>query len=78
MVRIQLEPEVLSKLRSAGDRVEIIDEAGVVVGWYEPIRRIPPEVLDSCPYTDEELTEFAKQATTGRPLRDILRELGAE
>ncbi|MGL4512889.1 MAG: hypothetical protein ACRCT8_07335 [Lacipirellulaceae bacterium] len=78
MVRIQLEPDVLSKLRSAGDRVEIIDEAGAVVGWYEPLRRIPQEVLDSCPYTDEELAEFAKKATTGRPLREILRDLGAE
>jgi hypothetical protein len=75
MVRIQLEPEVLSKLRSAGDRVEIIDEAGAVVGWYEPLRGIPQELLDSCPYSDEELAEFARDPGPGRTLAEILRDL---
>jgi hypothetical protein len=69
------DPALLSQL-SAGDRLELKDPSGRVLGVFIPegLGHLPPGVKS--PFTDEELAELRKQQT-GRPLKDILRDLQA-
>ena len=70
------DPALLSQL-SAGDRLELKDPSGRVLGVFIPEGLgVPPPGVKS-PFTDEELGELRKQRT-GRPLKDILRDLEAK
>ncbi len=70
------DPQLLAQLRSAPDQVELKDPDGNVLGRLavECLGKLPPGVKS--PFTDEERAERRKHRT-GRPLKDILRDLGA-
>ncbi len=71
------DPGLLALLRQAGGSVELKDPDGNVLGLFavEGLGRLPPGVTS--PFTDEQRTEMRKERT-GRPLKDILRDLGAQ
>jgi hypothetical protein len=68
------DPTLLAQLRQASDVVELTDPDGNVIGTFAAggLGVLPPGVKS--PFTDEERAEFRKQRT-GRPLKDILRDL---
>lgn len=70
------DPALLAQL-AMGDEVELTDPAGRRLGVFIPdgLGKLPPGVKS--PFTDEQLAEMRKQRT-GRPLADILRDLGAK
>ena len=71
------DPGLLAQLRQAGHTVELKDPDGNVLGLFaiEGLGRLPPGVTS--PFTDEQRAEMRKERT-GRPLKDILRDLGAQ
>ena len=71
------DPGLLALLRQAGGSVELKDPDGNVLGLFaiEGLGRLPPGVTS--PFTDEQRAEMRKERT-GRPLKDILRDLGAQ
>ena len=71
------DPGLLALLRQAGGSVELKDPDGNILGLFavEGLGRLPPGVTS--PFTDEQRAEMRKERT-GRPLKDILRDLGAQ
>lgn len=76
MSRVLLDASLPEKLREASDLVEVMDEAGRVLGVYTPIRVHLPPAGFQFPISDEEL-DRRNQVRTGRSLADILRDLEA-
>lgn len=70
------DPALLAQLRQASDTLELKDPDGRVLGRFvvEGLGRLPPGVKS--PFTDQERAEMRKQRT-GRPLKDIIRDLEA-
>lgn len=70
------DPSLLAQLRGAADVIELTDPEGNVLGRFaaETLGKLPPGVKS--PFSPEEMAERRK-TRTGRPLTDILRDLGA-
>ena len=64
-----------TRLKSLETAVEICDEAGRMIGYFQPVLSESPsgEGLE-CPIADEEI-ERRRQERGGRPLADILADL---
>ncbi len=71
------DPGLLAQLRQAGATVELKDPDGNVLGLFaaEGRGKLPPGVTS--PFTREEMEERRRNNRTGRPLKDILRDLEA-
>ncbi len=71
------DPALLAQLRQAGATVELKDPEGNVLGLFAVpgLGKLPPGVKS--PFTHEEMEERRKTHRTGRPLKDILRDLEA-
>jgi hypothetical protein len=71
------DPALLAQLRQAGEVVELKDPDGNVLGTFavEGRGKLPPGVKS--PFTREEMEERRRLHRTGRPLKDILRDLSA-
>lgn len=71
------DPTLLAQLRQAADVLELKDPDGNLLGTFavEGLGRLPPGVKP--PFTREEMEERRKQHRTGRPLKDIIRDLEA-
>lgn len=75
MSRITLTPELKALLAGANGRVELCDENGLRVGYFEPSE---PRGR-YWPFTDEEIQEARedrKKNEPGRTLDEILKEAG--
>lgn len=75
MTKLPLSESILTKLREVKQRVEICDEEGRIVGYFEPSiyagHIIPPEP------TEEELEESeAEESYTLAEVLDYLKTLG--
>jgi hypothetical protein len=70
------DPNLIAQLRQAGAIVELKDPDGNFLGSFhmEGLGKLPPGVKS--PFTDEERAAMRKERT-GRPLKDILRDLEA-
>ena len=67
------DPALLAQLAAARDPVDVHGPDGEYIGTFRPpLGKLPPGVKS--PFTDEERAEMRKQRT-GRPLKDILRDL---
>ena len=67
------DPTLLSQLKT-GDKVELKDPSGNLLGVFIPQGLgVPPGVKS--PFTEEEMAARRKEAKTGRPLANILRNL---
>ncbi len=71
------DPALLGQLRTAHTGVELRDPDGNVLGTltFEGRGKLPPGVRS--PFTREEMEERRKNNRSGRPLKDILRDLEA-
>lgn len=71
------DPVLLDQIRQASGVVDVRDPDGRVIAAITVPNegRMPPSVKS--PFTPDQLAEFRKQRT-GRPLADILRDIGAQ
>lgn len=72
-----MDAQLGEKLRAAADTVELIDEAGRVLGVYTPVRTHVPPSGFQFPITDEEL-DRRNAVRTGRSLDEIMADLKAK
>lgn len=72
------DPTLLAQLRQAGSTVELKDPEGNLLGTFavEGLGKLPPGVKS--PFTREEMEERRRRHRSGRPLKDILRDLEAQ
>jgi len=82
MTKVTLNADMVAKLSALDQPVELRDEAGALLGWYQPQVQLGPqptreELLASCPISEEELDRRSANRETGRPLVDVLRDLEA-
>jgi len=78
MTTITVTPELRRQLLDFSQPLEFRDEQGELLGFLDPAQRKPTyeELMASCPYTEEELRERARNfKDSGRTTEDILREL---
>jgi hypothetical protein len=71
------DPALIAQLRQAGGSVELTDPEGNVLGTFavDGLGKLPPGVKS--PFTREEMEERRQKHRSGRPLKDILRDLEA-
>ena len=73
MMRLCVDAALEAKLTQAGGPLEICDQAGRTIGFFQPTP--PPGTLkELSPFSDEEIEELSKQCS-GRPLNEILSDL---
>ena len=77
MQQIQIESPLSNKLMSLHGQVVLCDAEGYALGFFQPMgERLKVEDMQlESPLSAEEVEERRK-VRTGRPLEDILRELG--
>ena len=75
MNRVVLDPTTLAKLRDAWQTLELCDGNGQVVGRFVPIVD-RSKCADLEPQISEEELDRRERAGGGRPLADILKDLG--
>jgi hypothetical protein len=77
MTRLILDASALTILPKLTEAVELLDESGKTLGQFHPTKRAEgSQPSFKSPHTREELEQLRLQRT-GRPLADILRDLGA-
>ena len=75
MAQVTADPVLLDWLTGFREPVQVLNEAGQVVGFYQPAALAPPGwAKANTPHTREEL-EGRRQDQTGKPLADILKRL---
>jgi hypothetical protein len=74
MPRLLMDSALGTTLRTMADTVELVDEAGRVLGVYTPVRVHTPPPGYQFPITDEEL-DRRNAERTGRSLSEILADL---
>jgi hypothetical protein len=67
------DPGLLAQLVAVRQSVEVLGPNGEYVGTFQPPLGVPPPGFQ-VPFSDEEL-ERRRRNRTGRPLKDILRDL---
>jgi hypothetical protein len=78
MSRVTVDAATMARLHNLDEFLIFCDESGRTLGYFRP--GVPPDVPAggriTSPVSDEEIEELRKQRT-GRPLSDILKDLGA-
>jgi hypothetical protein len=74
MTRLILDQGALAKLRGVSEPTLICDQAGKVLGQYQPLSSADLYRCITVPFSDEEL-ERAAAEPGGRPLEAILKDL---
>jgi hypothetical protein len=78
MTTITIPKDLQLRLQGLKDRAELRSEDGRLIGFFNPKPTVE-ELMASCPHTEEELRERARNAKdTGRTTEDVLRELRAK
>jgi len=76
MTKLNIDSDLMARLGGLGDVVEFCDESGKTLGYFHPL--IDPAAAEAkgleCPFSREEL-ERRRGKRTGRPLKDILKDL---
>jgi hypothetical protein len=78
MVKLILTAEQRAVLNGSGEKIEVYDEQGNLLGHIEPV---PGQATGETPqggwgpFTAEEVEEALNQTDPGRPLADILADL---
>jgi len=75
MTKLVVDEVFGTRLKSLETAVEICDEAGRMIGYFQPVLSgAPSGDAPECPIPDEEI-ERRRQQRGGRPLADILADL---
>ena len=74
MISVKLDRSLMDKLRGFHERVELRDETGQVVGYFQPV--VEPATYHDVevPFSEEELDRFEKEPG-GRSLDEIVVDL---
>ena len=77
MTKVIVDDAFRTKLDGLRELVELCDQSGRTLGFFHPLLRTtdPAQPKVHSPLTDEEI-ERRRQEQTGRPLREILDDLG--
>jgi hypothetical protein len=70
MTRVIADATLPNRVRTVTDALEICDESGRILGYFHPAVRV------TSPFSREEL-ERRRQDRTGKPLSEVLRDIGA-
>jgi len=73
MMKLNVDAELQAKLTQAGGPLELCDESGRTIGYFQPALG-PGELKKMSPFSDEEIERLAKQRE-GRPLAEIWNDL---
>ena len=74
MTKLTIDKATRAKLRNLEERLEMYDESGSILGYFTPaVDRSMYEGVDA-PAREQELQRSEQE--TGRPLADILRDMG--
>lgn len=73
MMRLSVDAAFQAKLTQAGGPLEICDQSGRTIGFFQPTP-LPGTLKELSPFSDEEIEQLAKQRE-GRPLADIWNDL---
>jgi hypothetical protein len=76
MTRVIVDSVLRERLQATPDLVEVCDEAGNTLGYFCLASPAQTPVASRSPYSDEDIQRF-RQQNGGRPLADILKDLGA-
>ena len=76
MTRVIVNATIRAQLHNLDAALEVCDETGQTLGYFHPIVESGVSGKVASPYTDKEIEELRKQRT-GRPLAEILKDLGA-
>ena len=73
MVRLTVDQETRAKLQDLNQRLELCDETGRLLGYFQPV--VDPALYEGvdAPISEEELDR--RERESGRPLADILADL---
>lgn len=75
MTKVVADSQLSQRLRDAKEPVQVVDEAGRTLGFFDPLTVAGPGVAAArSPYSNEQL-EALRQQQGGRPLAEILRDL---
>lgn len=69
------DPELLAKLAAADGQIIFRGPAGESVKTVETVPFGKPPPGFKIPFTDEQLAEFSKHRTGGRPIGEVIKEL---
>jgi hypothetical protein len=74
MVKLTIDPDIRSKLHDLKERLQLCDETGKVLGYFQPV--VDPSMYEGVesPTSKEELRRRSREEG-GRPLADILADL---
>jgi hypothetical protein len=76
MTRLNLTPSAATALRGLSAPTEVCDDSGATLGYYYPANRPAGTPTVASPFSREEL-DRRRQQRAGRPLAEILKDLGA-
>ena len=77
MTKVLADMQLSQQLREARETIEVIDESGLTLGFFDPLRVAPPGVAAARSiYSREELEQLRSQKG-GRSLAEIMRDLEA-
>ena len=75
MTKVLADGQLSQRLRETRETVQIVDESGGSLGFFEPLPVAPPGVAAArSPFSNEQLDQLRRQEG-GRALADILRDL---
>ena len=74
MVKLTVDQDMRTKLRELKERLQLCDETGKVLGYFQPV--VDPSLYEGVesPTSKEELLRRSQEGG-GRPLADILADL---
>jgi hypothetical protein len=73
MTLLTIDASTLARLKNLSEMLEFRDESGRLLGYFHPAGATAASFPS--PFSDEEL-QILRQQRTGRPLKDILEQLG--
>jgi hypothetical protein len=73
MMRLSVDAEFQAQLTQAGGPLEICDQSGRTIGFFQPTP-LPGTLKELSPFSDAQIEQRSKQCS-GRPLSEILSDL---
>ncbi|MCH8047260.1 MAG: hypothetical protein IID44_26460 [Planctomycetes bacterium] len=73
MMKLSVDAEFQAKLTQAGGPLEICDQSGHTIGFFQPVPP-PGQLKKMSPFSDDQIEQFQQQRT-GRPLPEIWNDL---
>ena len=79
MTQILADANLTARLRALCGPAQVVDEAGRMLGFFQPGEIAPPGVAAALsPNSHERLRELRKQREGGLPLSEVLKNIGAQ